>query len=90
MHRSLSIVLPVRNAQSTLRTDVCRLMDVMPDLAGPLAGRSFFAVDPETEAGARAALAAAEACTPPEPPEGLLRPWGVLRDEIVQGAGLPS
>ncbi len=36
MHRSLSIVLPVRNAQSTLRTDVCRLMDVMPDLAGPL------------------------------------------------------
>jgi hypothetical protein len=36
LHRSLSIVLPVRNAQSTLRTDVCRLMDVMPDLAGPL------------------------------------------------------
>ena len=33
MPPSLSYILPVRNAETTLRTDVLRLLDLLPDLA---------------------------------------------------------
>ncbi len=34
MNRSLSVLLPVHNAQATLQADVGRMLDVLPDLSG--------------------------------------------------------
>jgi glycosyltransferase involved in cell wall biosynthesis len=36
MHESLSIILPVHNAQATLAEDVHHILDVMPELTGQL------------------------------------------------------
>jgi 2-beta-glucuronyltransferase len=58
-------------------------------LAALLGRVSFFAVDPQTEAGAREAIdRALTDTTHPEAPPGLLRPWSVVRDEILQDVGL--
>lgn len=57
-------------------------------LSGPLGRTSFFAVHPPTEDGARDAIGRALATARPEVPPGFLRPWSVVRDEILQEAGL--
>lgn len=54
-------------------------------LAGSLPTLNFFAVDPPTEEGARAAIERALLGSPPEAPADLLRPWSVVRDEILKG-----
>ena len=57
-------------------------------LKDPLGRISFFAVDPLTEEGARTAIERAIGSVPSEAPAGLLRPWSVVRDEIIEGLGL--
>ncbi len=57
-------------------------------LADALRRVNYFAVDPLTEQGARAAIERALHSSPADPPTDLLRPWSVVRDEIIEGAGL--
>lgn len=59
-------------------------------LAGALGRINYFAVDPPTGQGARAAIERALESAPAEAPADLLRPWSVVRDEILEGVGLAA
>ena len=59
-------------------------------LAGPLGRLSYFAIDPQTEVGARAAIGRALLSSQPTESAGLPKPWSMVRDEILRDVGAVS
>jgi len=57
-------------------------------LSGVLPRPHFHPVVPATEEGARRAIRAALESSPPEPDRDRVRPWSVVRDEILDGLGI--